>query len=289
MNFLENVDPKIKEPLQLFVGTLLFVLGVNLFIVPVGLYNGGIVGISQIIRTLITKNIHLNFDIAGIINMMFNIPLLIIAYKGISKKFFKRTLVALILQTIFFTFIKIPTVPLLDDRIASIVIGGVISGMGSGIVLQSGASGGGLDIIGVYTSIKKPGASVGGLIMSVNFFIYVACAILFDFRIALYSIIYAVISTTAVDKFHYQNIEISLIIFTKVPEVKQEIMQKYVRGVTYWEGIGAYTNNKTEVLVTVCSKIEVNRIKKDILKLDPKAFVIMNTTNVTGGFERRLA
>ena len=70
MNFLENIDPKIKEPLQLFVGTLLFVLGVNLFIVPVGLYNGGIVGISQIIRTLITKNIHLNFDIAGIINMM---------------------------------------------------------------------------------------------------------------------------------------------------------------------------------------------------------------------------
>ena len=66
-------------------------------------------------------------------------------------------------------------------------------------------------------------------------------------------------------------------------------MKKYVRGVTYWNGFGAYTNNQTEVLVTICSKIEVNRIKKDILRLDPKAFIIMSNANVTGGFEKRLA
>ncbi|MCI6272073.1 MAG: YitT family protein [Erysipelotrichaceae bacterium] len=290
MKVLENVHPVIKDYVTLILGSILFVVGVNVFIVPIGIYNGGIIGTSQLIRTLLYDilKISFKFDIAGIINMGINIPLLYMAYKNLSRKFFFGTLISVVLQTIFFTIVPIPKSPILDDMLSNIIIGAIISGAGCGIVLLSGASTGGLDIIGVYSSIKKSNFSVGGLSMIINFFIYATCAVLFDVGIAIYSIIYSTIASMAMDYFHYQNIEISLMVFTKNKEVKDVIMKKFMRGVTYWEGYGAYTNTDLEVMVTVCSKLESIRIKKMIQELDPQAFIIMNSTKVTGGFEKRL-
>ena len=290
MKVLENVHPVVKDYVTLILGSILFVVGVNVFIVPIGIYNGGIIGTSQLIRTLLYDilKISFKFDIAGIINMGINIPLLYMAYKNLSRKFFFGTLISVVLQTIFFTIVPIPKSPILDDMLSNIIIGAIISGAGCGIVLLSGASTGGLDIIGVYSSIKKSNFSVGGLSMIINFFIYATCAVLFDVGIAIYSIIYSTIASMAMDYFHYQNIEISLMVFTKNKEVKDVIMKKFMRGVTYWEGYGAYTNTDLEVMVTVCSKLESIRIKKMIQELDPQAFIIMNSTKVTGGFEKRL-
>ena len=91
------------------------------------------------------------------------------------------------------------------------------------------------------------------------------------------------------DKVHVQNIDDNMMIFTKNPDVKKMIMEKYGRGVTYWVGQGAYTNTDTEVLVTICNKFEVNRIKKDVLLLDPKAFITVSEgLQVTGGYEKRI-
>ena len=290
MKVLENVHPVVKDYVTLILGSILFVVGVNIFIVPIGIYNGGIIGTSQLIRTLLYDilKISFEFDIAGIINMGINIPLLYMAYKNLSRKFFFGTLISVALQTVFFTIVPIPKSPILDDMLSNIIIGAIISGAGCGIVLLSGASTGGLDIIGVYSSIKKSNFSVGGLSMIINFFIYATCAVLFDVGIAIYSIIYSTIASMAMDYFHYQNIEISLMVFTKNKEVKDVIMKKFMRGVTYWEGYGAYTNTDLEVMVTVCSKLEAIRIKKMIQELDPQAFIIMNSTKVTGGFEKRL-
>lgn len=77
------------------VGMLIFSMGINLFVVPAELYNGGVLGISQIIRTLLIRYAHLHFgsvDIAGLINLLFNIPLFFLAYRSVSKSFFVRTL-----------------------------------------------------------------------------------------------------------------------------------------------------------------------------------------------------
>ena len=91
-------------------GIFLFCLALNLFIMPNHLYNGGVLGTAQLVRTLLvnTFNIDVNFDIAGIINFIFNIPLFILAYKEVSKGFFARSLVIIILQTIFLTIIPVP-------------------------------------------------------------------------------------------------------------------------------------------------------------------------------------
>ena len=72
-------------------------------------------------------------------------------------------------------------------------------------------------------------------------------ALLFDVSTALYSIIYIVVFSVTIDRWHYQNIEVELMIFTHVPEVKQMIMHEYARGVTCWDGKGAYQKYSSQL------------------------------------------
>lgn len=275
----------------IIVGAFLFCLGINLFIVPVGLYNGGVIGISQIIRTLINEytSFTSSFDISGIINFIFNLPLLFLAYRSISIKFFSRTVVSIVFQTIFFSIISIPKVPIIDDRLAACLIGGIITGAGIGITLKAGGSGGGIDILGVYFTRKYTNFSVGKLGIIINTFIYGACSILFEVPTAIYSIIYTAFFGLIVDKIHYQNINTSAMIFTKKENIEKSIMSKMGRGVTCWKGYGAYTGDDTLVLVTVISKYEISQLKRIVYEIDDKAFIIFNEgLNVTGNFEKRL-
>ena len=122
----------IKKFSMATVGELLFCLGLNLFIVPMELYTGGILGISQLLRTLIINVFHINFsfDIAGIINFIFNIPLFIIAYKKVSKTFFIRTVYCVVISTIFLSIIPIPSTPIFSEILTSTLVGGIIAGLG---------------------------------------------------------------------------------------------------------------------------------------------------------------
>lgn len=282
---------KIKQYGIIIIGAFLFCLGVNLFISPLGLYNGGVVGISQIIRTIIVDYFPSvkNFEIAGIINFIINIPLLLIAYKSISKKFFIRTVVSVISQTIFFTAITIPSTAIIDDPLAACLIGGIITGAGIGITLKAGGSGGGIDILGVYFTKKYKNFSVGKLGIIINAIIYGICAILFELPTAIYSVIYTIFFSMIVDKIHYQNINTTAMIFTKMENIECGIMKEMGRGVTCWNGQGAYTGEESKILVTVISKYEINQLKRIVLEKDPKAFIIFNEgLNVTGNFEKRL-
>lgn len=273
-------------------GTFLFAAGVNLFIVPAGLYNGGFVGIAQIIRTLIVKysSIQLgNIDLAGIINFAINIPLLLLAYLKIGRTFFKKTIFGMIFMTIFLTIIKIPTVPIVEDTLTACIVGGIIAGFGIGIILRAGGSGGGLDILGMYVTKVKPGFSVGKLSIFVNIGIYFVCALLFNVQVVIYSVIYTVFASIVMDRAHYQNINTSVMIFTKKTGIAETIMAEMGRGVTNWDGKGAYTNENTTVLVTVISKYEISRVKKIVYDIDPHAFMIINSgLDVYGNFEKRL-
>ncbi len=276
---------------MILVGSALFAASINFFVVPVNLYNGGIVGLSQIFRTVLVSRMNLNFsfDIAGVINFLINVPLFVMAYRSLSRKFFLGTLLSLITQTVCFSLIPIPTVPILDDVLASLIIGAIVGALGVGMTLVSGASGGGTDIVGVYAALHWKSFSVGKLQLLFNALVYCLCAFLFDLPIAIYSIIYAAVYSFVLDKVHLQNIEMSLMIFTKNPEIKSRILKDFVRGVTYWKGLGAYTQTETEVLVTIVSKDEVNELRRMITQMDPKAFIIVNEgLQITGNFIKRL-
>ncbi|MBS5003006.1 YitT family protein, partial [Holdemania filiformis] len=140
---------------MILIGSALFAASINLFVVPVNLYNGGIVGLSQIFRTVLVSRMNLNFsfDIAGVINFLINVPLFVMAYRSLSRKFFLGTLLSLITQTVCFSLIPIPAVPILDDVLASLIIGAIVGALGIGMTLVSGASGGGTDIVGVYAAL----------------------------------------------------------------------------------------------------------------------------------------
>lgn len=280
-----------KKYLIIIFGAILFAGSVNIFIVPCNLYNGGIVGLAQIIRTVLVTFLKLDikFDIAGIINLMFNIPLAILAYKSLSKKFLYGTVLSIIVQTIAFTIIPVPQTPIITDTLAACTIGGIISAIGVGLTLTTATSCGGTDIIGMYAAINWKNFSVGKMQLAFNIIIYSFCAIFFDLQTAIYSVIYSAIFSYVVDKIHLQNIEMSIMIFTKNKDIKKIINKDFVRGVTYWQGMGAYTDSETEVLVTVVSKYEVNQLKHRIHLEDPKAFIIVNDNiDVLGGFEKRL-
>ncbi|MBQ7891500.1 MAG: YitT family protein [Erysipelotrichaceae bacterium] len=272
-------------------GTIIYAIAVNVFMLPIGLYNSGVMGIAQIIRTLFLNITHLQlpFDIAGILYFIFNIPLFLIGYRSISKSFIQKTLLSVILQTILLSIIPIPTTPIMNDMLSNILIGAVLAGIGCGACLMGEACAGGTDILGMYAAIHWKEISVGKLSTVINMCIYICCALLFNIQVALYSALFSIVMGLVIDKTHLQNIELCVMIFTKKQDVTPMILKEIRRGVTCWNGQGAYTKDDVNILVTVISKYELDALKEKIQELDPNAFIIVHEgLQVTGGFEKRL-
>lgn len=277
------------------LGTLLFAAGINLFIVPVGVYSGGIMGICQVVRTLLTRFFNLNlsgYDFAGLIYYLVNIPLFFLAYRSMGQLFFTKTMICTITMTVFLLFIPIPGQLLVgDDVLTSCLIGGIISGVGSGLTLIMGGSGGGMDIIGLYYIKKRKNSGVGQVTLVVNLVLYMVCLVLFDIKTALYSIIVAVVDTVAIDKLHTQNINVEVIIISKkdLRPFQQEFMRQMGRGITKWTFTGAYTEEQSEILYIILSKYELNQLKQLLREADPEAFIVAKEgVQVDGNFLKKL-
>ena len=278
---------KIRDYGVILLGSFLFCAGLNWFIVPLGLYNGGTVGIAQIIRTLL--NLDTGFDIAGILNFCLNIPLLLLAYFQFGKSLFFKTFFSIITQTLIFTYLPIPVQPVIEEYAVSCLMGGILAGTGVGITLKAGGSGGGLDILGLYFTKKNKDFSVGRFTLLVNAVIYIICAFLFELPVAIYSVLYSAVYSMAVDKTHLQSINTSVIIFTRNKGICEIILKELNRGVTYWEGVGGYTQTNTYVVYTVLSKYEVRILEEKLRQEDPDAFVIVTEQDqILGNYEVRL-
>ena len=277
------------------LGAAVYAAGVNLFIVPVGLYSGGLMGTAQVIRPLLVSYLHLplgNFDIAGLIYYAVNIPILLLAMKNIGKQFLAKTLICVTAVTFFLSVIPIPAQPLLpDDVLASSVIGGIICGFGMGTALRMGGSLGGTDIIGMLLIRWKKDMSVGKLNLFVNGALYGVCLFLFDVSTVIYSLIYAAVSSFSVDREHSQNINVQVQIITKKDnrEMEEEIFRELNRGITRLDSTGAYTNEKSNILFILISKYEVAQLRAIVLKHDPQAFIVMNEgVTVVGHYIKKL-
>ena len=259
-----------KRNAMAVIGMLIFSAGINLFIVPANLYNGGVLGISQVLRTVLVRYLHVaagTTDIAGIINMFLNIPLFALAYVFVGKKFFFRTLVCVISQTLFLSLIPIPAVPIVQDSLTASIIGGIFGGTGIGIALQSGGYSGGLDIVGMIFTKR------------------------FGLPTAVYSIIYSAVNMLMVDRTHAQNINTEVVIFTKKKplEIIDYIVNEYHRDATWWEAKGGYTEENTYMVIVVLSKYECAHLKRELKEVDEHAFVVVKDgMSVVGKYEKHL-
>jgi uncharacterized membrane-anchored protein YitT (DUF2179 family) len=283
----------LKDFLQVILGIFLFTFAINIFVVPNSLYNGGILGISQLIRSLIESVLpwKFNFDMAGIINFLFNIPLFIIAYKFVSRTFFYRTLICVSIQTFFLTIIPVPEVSIVPEILTSVLIGGILAGIGNGMLLSSGGSGGGTDIVGLIISTRHNGFSVGRINGFINITIYCICGILYGIPIMIYSIIYAFIDSLIIDHTHKQNICSYVMIFTKEkPYAIRDFIREYLdRDITYWEAYGGYDYSKTYILYSAMSKYEMQRLERQLPEISPDAFMIKSEgIGINGKFEKKL-
>lgn len=282
-----------KNFLLAALGCLMFAVGVNFFITPHGLYNGGIVGISQLVRDFFVNVLKIkylaNYDMAGILYFVLNIPLLYIAYKFLGKAFFYRTLIMTVIFTLVMSLVPIPETMILQDKLTSILVGGMLTGAGMGLVLVGGYCAGGQDILGLYYTKTRANLSVGKIGLLINAFVFGIMAIIYNFEIVVYSLIFTAIQNLTVDKMHAQNINVSLMIFTKKRGVANAIMESIGRGVTSWDGEGSYTREDTRIHYTVVNKYELNQVIRNIKEVDDKAFIIVEEGNyIVGNFEKRL-
>lgn len=281
-----------KKTLVSVFGAFLYAMGINMFVVPAGLYTGGLMGICQVIRTLLVEYLHLpiqNIDLAGIIYYIINIPIFILAIRRMGKKFFAKTLATVTAMTAFIALV--PPVTIVEDAMAACIVGGIVSGAGVGLILRMGSSGGGTDVIGVLLIKWKQDFSVGKINLLVNLVLYGACLFLFDIEIVIYSVIYAAVYSVAIDKVHAQNINVEVTVITKADTqaLEKEVLKELYRGITKWNSQGAYTNEKSQVLYIMLSKYEVGRLKNIIHKHDPNAFIVVNEgIRVVGNYVKKL-
>ncbi len=287
-----NYDAVI-DYIYIVMGSLIFAASVNFIIAPIGLYNGGFTGIAQLIRAFMIMGLGVKMpawiDFTGIFNLLLNIPLLIYSNKIVGKKFTFNNIVSITLSSIFLAFIPVATNPKIDDFLTACIVGGVIGGIGTGMMLRGGGSSGGADIIAMCRIKTNTDASVGRLNTYINFIVYGICLFAFDVQVAVYSFIYAAIKAVFIDKMHTQNINVQVIIITKVDGVDKAINKILGRGVTAWNGKGSYTDEDVHILISAISKYEITQLKNIVLKTDPSAFMIYTEgEGISGNFKRHL-
>ena len=276
------------------IGELIAALGIHLFIVPLGLYSGGTLGVCQLIRTLLQTYLHLdfgNYDIAGILYFLSNVPILIVGYRILGRGLAVRTIVCTVAYSLFYSLIPVPTTLIVDDYLTACLLGGILTGVGCGIVLTCGCSSGGLDVVGLCLSKRGSSFTVGRFSLTFNAFLYAACLFLFNAETAIYSVIYNFITTTVLDRMHQQNVTVQALIFTREDEhtLGKFVMGQLGRGVTYWQGTGAYTGDDLHVLCVCLSKYEIEELLHAVHSIDPHAFLtVQEGVHVYGNYQRKV-
>lgn len=264
--------------LGVILGSLVVALSFNLFLIPHKILSSGISGIAIIIGILTPFN-------TGLVNFLLNLPILILGYIGLGKRFIGYTIVSVI--TLSAALYAIPVHAVATDALLSSLFGGVIAGAGIGLVFNCYGSTGGFDVIGMLLSRKKD-IQLGGFLIALNTIVIIISGFFFDWDTALNSLLSIFVTGKVIDAIHTKHRKITLMIVTNQAEkMKEKLLSSLVRGITLLDGEGAYSNEKKHVLMTVISREELAGMKAIISEVDPQAFVnITETVEVLGLFRR---
>ncbi|MFB0917527.1 MAG: YitT family protein [Clostridiaceae bacterium] len=284
-----HLRKEITDYVLCILGGIIYAVGISFFVFPMGLFIGNITGIAQIIQDLIKSVFGTGAEFTGVILLMLNLPLLLLSYKVINRKFFVKTVLTVTAQSFAMASFPILKAPLLNDPLTLCIIGGVIAGFGAGFSLRYGGSGGGLDVLGVFISLKYKNFSVGKVSILVSSIVFVFALLKYDISILIYSIIFTLVYSLVLDAVHFQNVKVSALIVTKNPAIGQYINDTVKRGVTTWKGQGVYSGNDSYIIFTVVNKYEFHNLKRVLNEMDPDIFIVdWGKINVTGNFKTQL-
>ncbi len=274
-------------------GVTCFAVSYKWFVVPMGLYSGGFTGISQILVLGLTEGLGLAvpawLDLTGIIVYALNIPLLILGYRTLGRRFFIFTLICVPVQSLLMALLPVPSAPLFADPMLGAVTGGLISGYGVGLTLRAGGSGGGIDILGMYSAKRFPGLSVGKLSILINLAVYGFAAVRNDLNVAAYSLLMSVVSGLMCDRVHDQNVRVTVLIVSRDAGLGERIGALTRRGVTSWVGRGEYARQTEYLYMCVMNRYEYRRLRPQLRSEDPNLFMqSFSPLSVLGNFDKRL-
>lgn len=279
---------EVKQTALSVLGGIVYAVSFAIFVSQAGLFIGNITGFAQMLQAFLSRLIPGLPDITGPLLWLINLPLFILSYRVINRKFFWRSLITTTAQSITIYLMPHIIIPGVDSLLTLVLIGGAIAGYGVGLSLRNGGSGGGLDIIGVYMSLKHKGFSVGRVSLLVSAIVYLYAISQHSAKVMIYSIIFTLVYSLVIDYTHYQNVKTSVLITTKNRAVLGLITRTLQREATYWEAKGAYADEPAIVISATMSKYELIRLRRLIGEIDPQAFMIENeNVGVTGKFEKR--
>ncbi len=276
----------LKDYLLCILGGVIYALALNLFLRPLGIYIANLTGVAQILQDLLKMAFPGLKDILGLLVILLNLPLFILSFASINRGFFLKTLL-----TVFATSAAIQFIPVkmlitgITEPITYVVIGAVIAGFGVGLSLRSKGSSGGVDILGVYLSLKRKGFSIGRVTMIIAAVVYIYAFFQISPAMLVYSVLFTLIYSFVIDRVHFQNIKEHVTIISKDKNILEIILRETGRSATYWVGSGAFSKTESYVMMTVLSKYEVERVRQQIMQADPHAFMIESgNVQVSGNF-----
>lgn len=280
---LNTVFKTIHKYLLLELGAILAAVGLEFFLIPNNIIDGGIVGIS-IISSYLTK-----FPL-GLFIFVLNIPFLFIGYKQIGKTFVISTLFSVTSLSIWVSVFH-PIPGLTKDVLLATVFGGIILGIGVGLIIRYGGSLDGTEIVAIIFD-KRTSFSVGEIVMFFNLFIISSAGFVFGWDKAMYSLIAYFIAFKMID-ITIEGLEegkAAFIVSGKGEDIGEAIMARLGRGVTFLEAKGGYTRKPKTVLYSVVTRLEVAKLKRIINEIDENAFVTINDVNdIMGGKHKKRA
>lgn len=269
---MKSSSLKFSDIIILLVGCLLMSISINMFLNPHNIAPGGLTGVSIIINSLTGLPIWL-------INISFDIPLFILAFKILSKKDAFKTFLGIIFLTSSLKITEnLAYLDVTDDVLLASISGAIILGISLGLIFRINGSTGGTDLIGILANKFFPSISIPMLMGFADGTIVLLSGIVSkNIEIALYSVI-ALYIIVKVSDIMVEGINTSssfTIISDKYREIGMEITEELGRGATILKGSGFYTNKEKNVLLVVVSKKQVITLKKLVKNIDPYAFIII--------------
>lgn len=268
------------------LGCFITSIGINMFLVNAHLLSGGVSGIALILQYT------LKFP-AGISFLVINIPLLLLSYKLMGKRFTAMTMIG----TIAFSIAIDVTAPFqnvlkLKDNILLCVYGGVLNGLGMGLVLSNYGSTGGLDIVSAIIKKKYENFEFGTTSFIINMIIVSIGAVFFGIYSALYTLFSIYISSFVIDRVlkGFSRQKLVMIITNEEKKISDNIMYNLKRGVTFLYGEGAYTGKKRMVIYCIVGLNQLPLLKNVVTQTDKNSFIsVIDISEVQGeGFKGRL-
>lgn len=276
---LSSLKRELRNNLFIVIGIFSASFGFKGFLLTNHFIDGGATGISLLI-TEVTK-IPLS-----LLLIVINIPFVILGYKILNKQFALKTALAITGLALCVEFVDFPNIT--DDDLLVAVFGGFFLGAGIGFAVRGGAVIDGTEVLAIFLS-RKFKTTLGDIIIAINIIIFLTAAYLLSVQIAMYSMITYLAASKTLD-FFVEGIEEYIgvtIVSPHCEEIRQMIIRKMGRGVTIYQGRGGYgkrgETREIDIVYTVITRLELSKLSTEISKIDPNAFVVMNSVKDTQG------